>query len=98
MVRFNVLTAMNRKMAVFWDAAILCNLVEVIRSEMPVNVYQTVQHNVPEENHCTSTSYLHFSFIFIYSYITFQTAPFQFLYTGSEEKNVSEHSNISGWW
>jgi hypothetical protein len=53
MVRFEVLTAMSTKMAVFWDAA-PCSLVdneERTISETSVNIYETTRRNIPEDNY-----------------------------------------------
>jgi hypothetical protein len=55
-VRFQVLTAANMKIIVFWDVA-PCSLVEVAlmteaesTSETSVNFYQTTRLNIPEDS------------------------------------------------
>jgi hypothetical protein len=52
MVIFQVLTATSMKMAVFWDVVpCIALMMEVVSSsETLVNIYQAIQHNIPEDS------------------------------------------------
>jgi hypothetical protein len=50
-VRFQVLTAASKKMAVFWVVEIALMMEAVSTSETSVNFYQTTRRNNPEDSH-----------------------------------------------
>jgi hypothetical protein len=57
-MRFQALVAVSMKMAVFWDVMTL--MIEAASSsEMLVNIYETTQSNILENNHLhTCTIYI----------------------------------------
>jgi hypothetical protein len=74
-VRFQILTAMSMKVAIFWDVAPR-SVVEINHctddwgstSETLVNFYQTIDHNIPEDGHLQK--YRHFKNTFCLLSIT----------------------------
>jgi hypothetical protein len=49
-VRYQVLTATSKKLALFWDVSMALVVETVSSSETSVNIYQPTRRNIPEDS------------------------------------------------